>query len=148
MAHEVTLDIATKFVLHKDVKIEVKTDDGKLGTLLVSKGNVEWLPAGNFVNKKRLSWAKFAELMEAQGKAVKVKKKAAALFFRQTNPSTAAHLSNVRRYCRRPRRWYPPRCGYVLARTGCSLWPLVPSTSDCTTPTAPRYSASALCRRA
>ncbi len=78
MAHEVTLDISTKFVLHKDVKIEVKTDAGKLGTLLVSKGNVEWLPAGNFVNKKRLSWSKFAELMEAQGKAVKVRKKTAA----------------------------------------------------------------------
>ena len=74
MAHEVTLDIATKFVLHKDVKIEVKTDAGKLGTLLISKGNVEWLPSGNSVNKKRLSWSKFAELMEAQGKAVKVKK--------------------------------------------------------------------------
>lgn len=76
MAHEVTLDIATKFVLHKDVKIEVKTDEGKLGTLLVSKGNVEWLPSGNHVNKKRLSWAKFAELMESEGQDVKVKKKA------------------------------------------------------------------------
>lgn len=78
MAHEVTLDIATKFVLHKDVKIEVKTDEGKLGTLLVSKGNIEWLPKGNHVNKKRLSWTKFAELMEMEGKAVKIKKKAAA----------------------------------------------------------------------
>lgn len=76
MAHEVTLDIATKFVLHKDVKIEVRTDDGKLGTLLVSKGNIEWLPAGNSVNKKRLTWAKFAEVMSDQGKAVRVKKKA------------------------------------------------------------------------
>jgi hypothetical protein len=78
MAHEVTLDIATKFVLHKDVKIEVRTDKGKLGTLLVSKGNVEWLPAGNSVNKKRVSWTKFAELMEAQGQPVKAKKKAGA----------------------------------------------------------------------
>ena len=76
MAHEVTLDIATKFVLHKDVKIEVKNDEGKLGTLLVSKGNIEWLPKGNHVNKKRLTWAKFAELMNAEGKAVKIKKKA------------------------------------------------------------------------
>ena len=72
MAHEVTLDIATKFVLHKDVKIEVKTDEGKLGTLLVSKGNIEWVPSGNHVNKKRLSWKKFAELLELEGKTVKV----------------------------------------------------------------------------
>lgn len=71
MAHEVTLDIATKFVLHKDVKIEVKTDEGKLGTLLVSKGNIEWVPSGNSVNKKRLTWKKFAELLESKGKSVK-----------------------------------------------------------------------------
>lgn len=72
MAHEVTLDISTKFVLHKDVIIEVKKDGRKLGTALISKGNIEWVPAGNSVNKKRLSWAKFAELMVAEGKDVKI----------------------------------------------------------------------------
>jgi len=73
MAHEVLLDINHKFVLNKDVNVEVKTDKGKLGTLLISKGNIEWLPAGNSVNKRRLSWTKFAELMEAQGKPAKAK---------------------------------------------------------------------------
>jgi len=72
MSHEVTLDISTKFVLHKDVTIEVKKDGRKLGTALISKGNIEWVPAGNSVNKKRLSWAKFAELMSAEGKDVKI----------------------------------------------------------------------------
>ncbi|VVE80367.1 hypothetical protein [Pandoraea sputorum] len=75
MAHEVTLDIATKFILHKDVKIEVKTSEGKLGELLVSKGNIEWVPAGNSVNKRRLSWTRFAKLMELEGKPVRVSKK-------------------------------------------------------------------------
>lgn len=75
MAHEVTLDIATKFVLHKDVKIDIKNDNGKLGTLLVSKGNVEWVPAGNSVNKRRLSWTKFADLMELHGSPAKTKKR-------------------------------------------------------------------------
>lgn len=73
MAHEVTLDISTKFILHKDVTVEVKRNGKKLGSVLISKGNIEWLPAGNYVNKKRLSWGKFAELMEAQGWDVKVK---------------------------------------------------------------------------
>lgn len=77
MAHEVTLDIATKFVLHKDVKIDVKNTEGKLGTVLVSKGNIEWLPAGNHVNKKRLSWTQFAQLMVDNGSDVKIKKKSA-----------------------------------------------------------------------
>ena len=72
MAHEVTMDISTKFVLHKDVEIEVKKDGRKLGTVLVSKGNIEWLPAGNSVNKKRLSWSKFAEIMAEQGRDVRV----------------------------------------------------------------------------
>lgn len=72
MAHEVTLDIATKFVLHKDVKIYIKKDGKKLGTALVSKGNIEWVPSGNSVNKKRLSWAKFAELIQEHGKDVKI----------------------------------------------------------------------------
>jgi hypothetical protein len=73
MAHEVSIDINNKFVLHKDVKLEVKTDAGKLGTLLISKGNIEWLPAGNSVNKHRLTWTKFAELMQTQGKPAKAK---------------------------------------------------------------------------
>ena len=73
MAHEVVLDINNKFVLHKDVMVEVKSDNGKLGTLLISKGNIEWLPAGNSVNKHRLTWTKFATLMEKQGKPAKVK---------------------------------------------------------------------------
>jgi hypothetical protein len=72
MAHEVTMDISTRFVLHKDVTIDVKRDGRKLGTALISKGNIEWVPAGNSVNKKRLSWAKFAELMVAEGKDIRI----------------------------------------------------------------------------
>jgi hypothetical protein len=68
MAHEITMDIATKFVLHKDVKFEVKSDGKKLGSALISKGNIEWLPAGNSVNKKRLSWIKFSEMMAEHGR--------------------------------------------------------------------------------
>ena len=63
-----------EFVLHKDVKIEVKSNKKKLGTLLISKGNIEWLPSGAHVNKRRLSWVKFSALMEAQGAPAKVKK--------------------------------------------------------------------------
>ena len=73
MAHEVRAKIDTKVVAHKDLEIVVSTNDGKLGTLLISKGNVEWLPKGNYVNKKRLSWTKFAALIEAQGKPAKIR---------------------------------------------------------------------------
>jgi hypothetical protein len=74
MAHEISLGINSKFVLNKDVEVDVKADGSKLGTLLISKGNIEWLPAGNHVNKHRLSWKKLAELMEAEGREVKIAK--------------------------------------------------------------------------
>jgi len=60
-------------VLHKDVEIEVKSNGKKLGKLLVSKGNVEWLPSGHHVNKFRLGWENFAALIEENGRKVKVK---------------------------------------------------------------------------
>jgi hypothetical protein len=72
MAHEISLGINSKFVLNKDVEVDVKADGSKLGTF--SKGNIEWLPAGNHVNKYRLSWKKLAELMEAEGQEVKIAK--------------------------------------------------------------------------
>ena len=53
MSHEVRVRLDTAVVAHKDFEIIVKTDEGKLGTLLISRGNVEWLPKGNFVNKRR-----------------------------------------------------------------------------------------------
>lgn len=79
MAHDVSARLHTKVVAHKDLEIEVKTitegSQTKLGTLLISKGNIEWLPKGNSVNKRRLTWVEFAALLEENGKVVKVKKK-------------------------------------------------------------------------
>ncbi|MFA5372418.1 MAG: hypothetical protein WC053_08200 [Sideroxydans sp.] len=71
--HNVTFDIPQKMVLAKDVEFNIKSGGSKLGTLLVSKGNVEWIPSSNSVNKYRLSWEKFAALMETQGRNKKIK---------------------------------------------------------------------------
>jgi hypothetical protein len=73
MAHEVRVKINTAVVAHKDLEVIVSTDEGKLGTLLISKGNLEWLPTGNSVNKRRLSWKQFSKFMEDYGRAVKAK---------------------------------------------------------------------------
>jgi hypothetical protein len=75
MAHEVSAKLHTKVVAHKDLEVLVKTSStGKLGTLLISKGNIEWLPRGNSVNKKRMTWQAFADLIEGNGTTVRVKK--------------------------------------------------------------------------
>jgi hypothetical protein len=73
VAHEVRVRIDTALVAHKDLEVIVRTGDGKLGTLLISKGNIEWLPRGNSVNKSHLSWESFADLMETHGKRRKVR---------------------------------------------------------------------------
>ncbi len=73
-AHTVSFEIPQKFVLSKDVEFEIKSNRSKLGMLLVSKGNVEWIPANNSVKKRRLTWEKFADLMGSEGKVAKIKK--------------------------------------------------------------------------
>ena len=72
--HDVSFEIPQKFVLAKDVQFEIKSDGSKLGTLLISKGNIEWIPANNSVKKCRLSWEKFAAMMERDGTVARIKK--------------------------------------------------------------------------
>ncbi|MCC7243983.1 MAG: hypothetical protein IT180_18825 [Acidobacteria bacterium] len=64
----------TKVVAHKDLEITIKSNGEKVGSLLISKGNIEWLPKGHSVNKRRMSWWKFAKVMEEHGRAVKAKR--------------------------------------------------------------------------
>lgn len=71
--HDVSFSVPQKFVLSKDVVFEVKSDGTKLGSLLISKGNIEWVPANHSVKKRRMSWEKFAALMESEGKITRMK---------------------------------------------------------------------------
>lgn len=70
--HRVIVDIPQKVVLSKDVRFTVRSDGEKIGELLISKGNLEWFPASNRVNKYRLSWEAFDRLMTESGRKVKV----------------------------------------------------------------------------
>jgi hypothetical protein len=78
MVHEVNVRFHSQVVGHKDLEIDVKENGLKLGRLLISRGNIEWRPAWKSVKKHRLSWAKFAALMERRGRAVRSKKKTPA----------------------------------------------------------------------
>lgn len=79
MAHKVILEIpSTRTVLYKDIEFEVHDSNGKLGTLLISKGNIEWMASPKSVNKRRLSWAQFSDLMAEQGKPVRSSRKNAS----------------------------------------------------------------------
>jgi len=74
MAHDVEMKFHSKMVSKKDVEFDIKSEGKKLGTLLISKGNIEWKPSGHSKNKRRLSWKKFSELMINEGKPKKIKK--------------------------------------------------------------------------
>lgn len=74
MAHEV---IATQVLVHKDLKITIKTAKGgksrKLGTLLISRKSLEWKPRKHSVNRHQIGWEDFADFMEIEGKPIQVK---------------------------------------------------------------------------
>jgi hypothetical protein len=66
--HDVDVEIPQKAVLNTDVRFIVRSDGEKLGELLVSRGTLDWLPA-NFPSPPfSLSWEKFNELMQQQGR--------------------------------------------------------------------------------
>ena len=71
--HDVSFEIPQKFVLAKDVVFDIKSGGSKLGSLLISKGNIEWVPANNSVKKRRLTWEKFAKVMQDQGTVARMK---------------------------------------------------------------------------
>jgi hypothetical protein len=74
-SHDVSFRIPQKFIWAKDVEFEIKSNGEKLGELLISKGNLEWVPRGNSANKFSLTWNKFAQLMEVEGKPTKIQKR-------------------------------------------------------------------------
>jgi len=69
--HDVSFEVPAKFVLAKDVVFDVKSDGTKLGTLLISKGNIEWKPSKAVMYKSRMPWERFAAIMEEHGRKVK-----------------------------------------------------------------------------
>jgi hypothetical protein len=57
-------------VRNVDAAIEVRLpDDELLGHLYLSRGSLDWRPA-NKQKVKRVSWRKFGDLMEAEGRDI------------------------------------------------------------------------------
>jgi hypothetical protein len=69
-AHSISMKQPEEVVLGKDVSFLIKRDGRKLGELHVSKGNLEWVPAGSKTKTYRLRWAQVATLFEDNGRLV------------------------------------------------------------------------------
>jgi len=68
--HEIKVALPAAEVVNKDVTIQVKSGNGSLGRLEISRGSIDWWPANNTSNYFKMNWEKFADLMTTQGKAV------------------------------------------------------------------------------
>jgi hypothetical protein len=63
--HDIDIEIPPKVVLNSDVRFVVRSDDEKLGELLVSRGSIAWVP-GHSARAIHLSWERFDTLMREQ----------------------------------------------------------------------------------
>jgi hypothetical protein len=72
--HDALFEIPQKCVHAKDIEAEVRSDEAKLGTLLISMGNIESVPANHSVRKFNLAWKRFSEVMIAERLVVRIKK--------------------------------------------------------------------------
>ena len=74
MAHKVIFNLPKRELGREDIEFVVtrtgKSGDGKrFGTLLVSKGAIEWRPT-NKVYRRKLNWTRFDQLMREIGRPV------------------------------------------------------------------------------
>jgi hypothetical protein len=69
MAHTVTFSVPERSLGREDIEFVVMRDGVRFGTLLVSKGAVEWRPTNN-VYRRRLRWDRFDQVMRASGRRV------------------------------------------------------------------------------
>ncbi len=62
--HTIDFDIPAQTLGNVDITCRAYSNGVKIGTLRLSKGTVDWMPARATVNIRRLSWERFAELLE------------------------------------------------------------------------------------
>ena len=71
MAHKVHMRLPKEQLMNSDVEFVIVRGSAKLGELHISKGNVEWWPAGSRKRKYRLRWSQVAEIFEDERFLVK-----------------------------------------------------------------------------
>jgi len=68
MANKVTMKFTQPVQIKSaDLVVEVRNDEGLLGTLTISQGTLDWRPTRKWIggkNEAQLTWKKFDKLME------------------------------------------------------------------------------------
>ena len=55
-------------VHNADVDVLVRSNGRKLGTVRISKGTIDWMPARNSKTHYKMSWERFHDLMVENGR--------------------------------------------------------------------------------
>ena len=74
MAHKVSFHLPKRELGREDIEfvvmhVDESGDSKRFGTLLVSKGAVEWRPT-NKVYRRKLNWTRFDQLLREAGRKV------------------------------------------------------------------------------
>src|SRR5687768_864064 len=69
MAHKVSFNLPKRELGREDIEFVIEQDGKRFGTLLVSKGAVEWRPT-NKVYRRKLNWTRFDQAMRESGRKV------------------------------------------------------------------------------
>ena len=51
-------------VLNRDLVVKVSDGRKRFGELRISRGSVDWVPCGNYVNGYKMSWLEFVTLIQ------------------------------------------------------------------------------------
>lgn len=66
IVHQVSDVVLTKKNSKNSMEIYVRAGRTLLGTLILGRGSVEWIPEGHSVNTFRKTWRQFADMLDAQ----------------------------------------------------------------------------------
>jgi hypothetical protein len=66
--HDIDIAVPAQTIRNTDAKITIRSDGAILGRLKVSKGSVDWWPGKNSKTYYRMTWEKFDELMQTEGR--------------------------------------------------------------------------------
>ncbi len=70
--HYVDFKIPKSELGKADAVFSIRNEDGKIGTLKISHGAIEWRPANNSYSR-RLTWSRLNEIMQKEGSRVLTK---------------------------------------------------------------------------
>lgn len=69
-AHDIDVTLPAQTVKNKDLEVTIRADGYVFGRVRISRGSIDWVPANSDL-PRRMSWEKFAQLMDERGRPVR-----------------------------------------------------------------------------